>query len=159
VSAPIDTSSPVLAVLLITNSVRKEESLLLTGSRETRRCKCSSRLLGARTGPKCSASCQRPLTRLLSHHPHPTLTRSLGGNDIGAEGATALAAILKETKITILGCAAAREFAFVSMPALTLLTILAPPSVRSLKGNRLGPEVGAALAEGLQGNSTLRVLK
>jgi len=45
------------------------------------------------------------------------------------------------------------------MPALTLLTIPAPPSVHSLKGNRLGPEIGAALAEGLQGNSTLRVLK
>ena len=35
--------------------------------------------------------------------------RSLFGNSIGAEGATALAAVLKETKITQLKCAAAPE--------------------------------------------------
>jgi len=47
------------------------------------------------------------------------LAHRLGGNNIGAEGATALAAILKETQITNLGCAAARVFAFVSMPTDT----------------------------------------
>ena len=36
----------------------------------------------------------------------PPLTRSLRGNSIGDEGASALAAILKETKITNLKCAA-----------------------------------------------------
>ena len=91
--------------------------------------------------------------------PAPPFARSLQENNIGVQGASALAAILKETKITNLRCAAARVFAFVSMPALTLLTIPAPPSVHSLMGNCLGPEIGAALAEGLQGNSTLRVLK
>jgi hypothetical protein len=47
--------------------------------------------------------------------PHPSLD-SLYGNRIGDKGASALAAILKETQITNLGCAAARVFAFVSTP-------------------------------------------
>ena len=65
--------------------------------------------------PECSLSCQRPLT----HAPAislPPIPYSLGFNDIGAEGASALAAILKDTQITQLKCAAARVFAFVSMP-------------------------------------------
>jgi hypothetical protein len=50
--------------------------------------------------------------------PFPTLpfTHRLGGNNIGDKGASALAAILKETKIINLRCATARVFAFVSMP-------------------------------------------
>ena len=48
-------------------------------------------------------------TPTLSPLPILPLALSLGGNDIGAEGATALAAILKETKITNLRCAAAPE--------------------------------------------------
>ena len=47
------------------------------------------------------------------------LARSLWGNKIGVKGATALAAILNETKITHLKCAAARAFAFVSAPVDT----------------------------------------
>ena len=51
-------------------------------------------------------SCQRPLTRLLSHRvPPPPLAHSLEENEIGGEGASALAAVLKETKIADLGCA------------------------------------------------------
>ena len=42
---------------------------------------------------------------------HP-LTRSLRGNNIGFEGASALAAVVKQTKIITLECAAARAFAF-----------------------------------------------
>ena len=77
-----------------------------------------------RTG-RLFAVCQRPLTQLLlSHHPHPALARSIGLNGIGYEGASALAAILKETQITNLRCAAARVFAFVSMPIDTI-----PPSL------------------------------
>ena len=60
--------------------------------------------------------CQRPLTRLLSLHLRSSLIRSLYNNAIGVKGASALAAILKETQITKLGCAAPRVFAFVSMP-------------------------------------------
>ena len=44
-------------------------------------------------------------TRLLSHCP-THISCSLWGNGIGAEGASALAAILKETMITNLECAA-----------------------------------------------------
>ena len=45
-------------------------------------------------------SCRRPLTRPLSHHLLTPLARSLEGNYIGDQGASALAAVLKETKIT-----------------------------------------------------------
>ena len=47
----------------------------------------------------CSLLCQRPLTRSLSHHLCSALC-SLGYNKIGAEGASALAAVLKETQLT-----------------------------------------------------------
>ena len=88
------------------------------------------------------------------------LARSLGHNNIGAAGTTALAAVLNETKITNLKCAAAPEKCLLSCQRpLTLLTIPAPPSVYSLQNNMLGPEGGTALAEGLKDNSTLQVLK
>ena len=51
-------------------------------------------------------------TRLL-----PPIPCSLGYNGIGVEGTSALAAVLKETMITNLECAATREaFAFLSTP-------------------------------------------
>jgi len=64
--------------------------------------------------------------------PTAASVRHLGvrSNRIRAEGATKLAAILNETKITTL----------------------------DLRQNDLGPEGGAALAEGLKGNSTLQSL-
>ena len=65
--------------------------------------------------------------------PTSALARSLGDNKIGTKGATALAAVLKETKITNLKCAAAPEvFAFASasigaplsqLPALPSLAV------------------------------------
>ena len=56
---------------------------------------------------KCLLSCQRPLTHGCSHTIlAPPLTRSLCLNNIGVEGASALAAILKETMISDLKCAA-----------------------------------------------------
>ena len=74
-------------------------------------CRSLTSLKCAAATPKCLLSCQRPLTRLLCHC-------SLGGNNISAEGASALAAVLNETKITNLKCAAAsEEFCFrVSAP-------------------------------------------
>ena len=55
----------------------------------------------------CLLSCQRPLTRLLSHRSYPALRlHIIAGNFVGAEGAAALAAILKETQIQELRCAA-----------------------------------------------------
>ena len=56
--------------------------------------------------PECSLSCQCPLTLLSLTISALLLARSLRGNNIRAEGATALAAILKETQITNLECAA-----------------------------------------------------
>ena len=50
-------------------------------------------------------------TPTLSPFPIP-LGRSLLGNGIGAEGATALAAVLNETEITDLKCAATPENRF-----------------------------------------------
>ena len=72
--------------------------------------------------PECLLFCQCPLTRLLSHHPHPT-PHSLGDNKIGDQGASALAAILKETKITTAGlkCAAAPECSLSCQRPLTCL--------------------------------------
>ena len=72
---------------------------------------------------------------------------SLYFNHIGAEGASALAAVLKETRISKLRCAATHPmvFAFVSAPLLAL-TILAPPLTHSLGGNGIGDEGASALA-------------
>ena len=59
--------------------------------------------------PKCSPFCQRPLTLLPSHRPNLThALHSIGYNEIGDKGASALAAILKETMISNLRCAATR---------------------------------------------------
>ena len=58
--------------------------------------------------PKCLLSCQRPLTHTCPLTVPPPIPRSIGNNRIGAEGASALAAILKETMISDLECAAAQ---------------------------------------------------
>ena len=97
-------------------------------------------------------------TPTLSPFPILPLARSLWGNKIGAEGATALAAILNTTEITNLKCAAAPgAFAFLSAPIDTPIT--SHSRARSLRENDLGSNGVAALAEGLKGNSTLQSLK
>ena len=81
---------------------------------------------------------------------------SLYNNNIGAQGASALAAVLKETKISNLEYAAApKVLAFVSAPADRKANTFC---AHRLDRNKLGPEGGAALAEGLKGNSTLQSL-
>ena len=63
---------------------------------------------------KCAAtpdgllSCQRPLTLLPLTAPTLPMLCSIGYNKIGDKGASALAAILKETMISNLECAATR---------------------------------------------------
>ena len=109
--------------------------------------------------PRAFAFVSAPLTYLLSHHSILPLARSIGGNYIGDEGATALAAILKDTKITDLKCAAAPECSLSCQRPLTPLSSHLPSRPRSLKNNKLGPEGGAALATGLKGNSTLHSLE
>ena len=74
-----------------------------------------------------------------------------------AEGITKLCEGLKESSVTSLKCAAApRAFAFMSAPADRKANTLC---AHRLHGNKLGPEGGAALAEGLKGNSTLQLLE
>ena len=103
-----------------------------------------------RCRPRVSHSCQHPLPRLLSHHvPPPPLAHSLAENEIGDEGASALAAVLKETKITNLKCAAAPECLLSCQRPLTRLlshTVPILPLARSLGGNDIGVEGATALA-------------
>ena len=78
------------------------------------------------------------MTRLRSHRgPPPPLAHSLAENEIGDKGASALAAVLKETKITNLKCAAATECLISCQRPLTLLTLPAPPSGHSLDKNAI----------------------
>ena len=53
----------------------------------------------------------------------------------------------------------ATERSLLCQRPLTRLTTHLPTTPRSLEWNQLGPEGGAALAEGLKGNSTLQSLK
>ena len=76
-------------------------------------------------------------TPTLSPSPILPLARSLEMNRIGAEGATALAAILNETKISNLKCAAAPAvFAFVSAPAHTFANTPPLPCTLLLRQKR-----------------------
>ena len=81
-----------------------------------------------------------------------------GDGTYSSEAIIKLFEVLKGSSVTSLGCAAWCVFAFVS----ALLDIMyAPhplPYTRSLAANFLGPDGGAALAEGLKGNSTLQSL-
>ena len=83
---------------------------------------------------------------------------SLCFNHIGAEGASALAAVLKETKITNFKCAAP-ECSLLCQRPLTLLSTCFLTRTRRLGYNDLRYGGAAALAEGLKGNSTLLVLE
>ena len=70
------------------------------------------------TNLMCAATrgfCQRPSCSLIILA--PPLTRSLFHNNIGAKGAYTLAAVLKETQITHLECAAAPECVLLSCSA------------------------------------------
>ena len=89
--------------------------------------------------------------------PGSALARSLEVNNIGDEGAIALAAILKKTKITCLKCAPKRLLSW--HRPLTLLNTRLRSRAHSLRDNRLGSDGGAALAESLKGNSALQYLK
>ena len=70
---------------------------------------------------------------------------SLYNNDIGGEGASALAAVLKETQITKLECAAALECLLLCQPTHSPYPHLVP-ILRSLGYNSIGPQGAAKLA-------------
>ena len=80
--------------------------------------------------------------------PHPC--RSISNNEIGAEGASALAAILKETQIQELECAATPERSlFCQRPLTNLLShhTHSAPRVHSLGYNNLTREAKQALQD------------
>ena len=82
----------------------------------------------------------------------------LGNGTYTAEGITKLCEALKGSAVTSLECAARPERSIFCQRPLTLLSACLLTRARSLERNHLGPEGGAALAEGLKGNSTLQVL-
>ena len=117
-------------------------------------------LAQVRHRPRLLAFLSAPVDTLaLLHIPALPLVCSLGWNSIGAEGASALAAILKETQITTLGCAPTPYCSIQCQRPLTFLSTSLLTRARSLKRNCIGPKGGAALAEGLKGNSTLQMLE
>ena len=84
----------------------------------------------------------------------------LGGGNFTSEGITKLCEGLKGSSVTSLMCVDGLSVClYVIQCPLTLFTIPASPSVHSLQSNHLGRYGGAALADGLKGNSTLQVLK
>ena len=105
--------TPLLAVCEATASVPREQPLSPRASRATRRCNRSSRPLGARTrAPECLPLCQRPLTLVMSHRPHPFPCCSLSHNNLtnvgqDMSGLLKLVEILPQTKIESLECAPA----------------------------------------------------
>ena len=81
----------------------------------------------------------------------PPIPCSLGYNEIGGKGASAFAAILKETKITDLKCAATPKCLHFCQRPMTHLcfsfTISAQLPAYSLESNHIGDEGVTKLAE------------
>jgi hypothetical protein len=77
----------------------------------------------------------------------------LGRGTYTTEGITTLCEALKGSAVTSLKCAAVCSL-LCQRPLTCLLS-----RAGSLAVNHLGPEGGAALADGLKGNSTLQVLE
>ena len=79
----------------------------------------------------------------------------MGQGTYTPEGINQLCEGLKGSSVTSLECAAARSVCLLSTP---IETNRPPPFPRacSLAWIKLGPKGGAALAEGLKGNSTLQ---
>ena len=81
-----------------------------------------------------------------------------GDDTYTTEGITKLCGALKGSTVTSLKCVTAPDCSpFCQRPLTRLTTCL--DRARSLRYNELGPEGGAALAEGLKGNSLLQSLE
>jgi hypothetical protein len=79
---------------------------------------------------------------------------------LGPVSAAVIAACIQRNRVLeSLKCAAALPCRVFAFRPLTALSSRLCSHARSLDGNRLGPEGGAALAEGLKGNTTLQSLK
>ena len=89
-------------------------------------------------------------TLALLHIPALPLVCSLGWNSIGAEGASALAAILKETQITTLRCAAPECSHFCQRPLTRKRTLWGCPP---LSLSPASPSAIAPLDRSLEGNN------
>ena len=94
--------------------------------------------------------------------PIPLLVCSLGSNNLtnngkDMSGLLKLVEILPQTKIESLRCAPAPKCLLLCQRPLTEKQT--PLCAHRLYGNYLGPKGGAALAEGLKGNSTLQLLE
>ena len=114
-----------------------------------------------RRRPTCLRFCQRPLTRTCPLTVPPHIPCSIRYNRIGDEGASALAAVLKETKISHLECAAAQYSVrfCVSAPLTSLRphcidSTLIP--VHSLEYNNLTKEAKQALQDAA-GSTSVRI--
>ena len=113
---------------------------------------------------KRSLLCQRPLTLTPSPTRGSLAVNQLCGVDhhgngtYTTEGITKLCGALKGSTVTSLKCVTAPDCSpFCQRPLTRLTTCL--DRARSLRYNELGPEGGAALAEGLKGNSMLQSLE
>ena len=83
---------------------------------------------------------------------------------VGVPGAIVLSKLLPSAAaLTSLKCAAIsnpdQQCSLLCQRPLTLLSTRLHTRAHSIQNNNLGPEGGAALAEGLKGNSALQVLK
>jgi hypothetical protein len=88
-----------------------------------------------RRRPIAFALCQRPLTLLPSHRPNLTpMLCSISVNKIGDDGASALAAVLKETRISKLKCAPAPSVRFCVSAPLTRLVSHRPDLTHAPSG-------------------------
>ena len=116
-----------------------------------------------RRRPSCLLPCQRPLTLppslgSLAHNQLCGLNR-YGQGTYTADGITKLCDGLKGSAVTSLKCAAPSSGSSLCQRPLTLLITSLLSRARSLRNNHIGPKGGAALADGLKGNSTLKELK
>ena len=132
--------------------------------------RCGRRKLGVNEGREDDSYWGQDGQRHVLHHLtgcEPTAFSTeivevqLNGLRIRSEGAMELARMLPQSKIARLECAMGLEpapesvFAFVSRPADRKANTFC---AHRLDYNELGPGGGAALAEGLKGNSTLQSL-
>ena len=116
-------------------------------------------LARVRRRPECFCFCQRPLTRLLSLTiSAPPSSAVSTATTLETRAPLRSPPSSRRRRSPAWGARPHRVFDFVSMPIDTL-SIRLRSRARSLQGNRLGPQGGAALAEGIKGNTTLRSLK
>ena len=83
----------------------------------------------------------------------------IGRGTYTAEGITKLCEGLKGSCVTSLRCAVAPKRSLLCQRPLTAASTRPCPHAHSLSENELGSEGGAALAEGLKGNTTLQSLE